>query len=126
LILFLLFLHLGKISNMKGKYLGEFEEVVLLTVGVLFDKAYGISIRQEIEDQLDRKVGLGALHATLVRLEGKGFLDSRYGEATQKRGGKRKRLFQVTAKGQNALIETRHSREKLWKAIPKSAFNLGY
>jgi len=81
---------------MKGKYLGEFEEIVLLTIGVLYDSAYGISIRQEIEEQLDRKVGLGALHATLVRLEDKGYLTSRYGEATKKRGGKRKRLFRVT------------------------------
>ena len=111
---------------MKGKYLGEFEEIVLLTIGVLYDAAYGIAIRQEIETQLNRKVGLGALHATLVRLEDKGFLNSRYGEATKKRGGKRKRFFQVTASGQKALLDTKHAREKLWNAIPKSAFNLNY
>ena len=111
---------------MKGKYLGEFEEVVLLTIGILFDEAYGVAIRNEIEERLERKVGLGAMHSTLVRLEDKGYVDSRYGEATKTRGGKRKRYFKVTNSGQEALVKTREAREKLWKAVPKTAFNLKF
>ncbi|HHH49500.1 MAG TPA: PadR family transcriptional regulator, partial [Saprospiraceae bacterium] len=64
----------------------------------------------------------GAMHATLVRLEEKGYLKSRLGEATKQRGGKRKRLFQVTASGQRALVKTKEIRQSLWQAIPKSAF----
>ena len=107
---------------MKGKYLGEFEEIVLLVVGILFDEAYGVAIKNEIELRAKRKVGLGAMHATLVRLEEKEYLKSRLGEATKQRGGKRKRLFQVTASGQRALVKTKEIRESLWKAIPKTAF----
>ena len=110
---------------MKGKYLGEFEEIVLLTVGILYDEAYGVAIRDEIEKRLQRKVWLGALHATLVRLEDeKGFLRSRMGEATKKRGGKSKRYYRVTTSGQEALAYTRQMREQLWNAVPKSAFNI--
>ena len=112
---------------MKGEYLSEFEEIVLLTVGILYDEAYGVAIRNEIQNRLQRKVWLGALHATLVRLEDKkGFLRSRMGEATKKRGGKSKRYYQVTTSGQEALAYTRLTREKLWSAVPKSAFNLGF
>ena len=78
---------------MKGKYLGEFEEIVLLTIGILYEEAYGVAIRNEIENRLKRRVGLGALHATLVRLEDKGHLNSHLGEATQKRGGKRQAIL---------------------------------
>lgn len=110
---------------MKGKHLGEFEEIVLLVIGILYPKAYGVAIREEIEQRAERKVGLGALHATLVRLEDKGYVQSEFGEATQKRGGKRKRYFQVTASGQLALVKTRTLRESLWGSLPGNAFNLG-
>lgn len=111
---------------MKGKYLGEFEEIVLLTIGILYDEAYGVAIRNEIEGRLERKVGLGAMHATLVRLEDKGYVDSRFGETTKARGGKRKRYFRVTQSGQEALVKTREAREKLWGAVAKAAFNLKF
>ena len=107
---------------MKGDYLGEFEEIVLLTVAILYDGAYGVSIREEISERLGRKVSLGAMHATLVRLEDKGYLRSRLGEATGKRGGKRKRHFQVTQAGQKALETTRETRQSLWQDVPKTAF----
>ena len=109
---------------MKGKYLGEFEEIVMLSVGVLYDEAYGIAIKELIEERLARRVGLGALHATLVRLEEKGFLDSHYGDATQKRGGKRKRIFRVTMQGQKALKEMMAARQSLWNSIPPLAFDI--
>ncbi len=109
---------------MKGKHLGEFEEVVLLTIIILREEAYGVGIRNEIEERVDRKVRLGALHATLVRLEEKGFVQSKMGEATKVRGGKRKRFYSVTTAGEQALLKARETRDKLWNALPKTAFNI--
>ena len=109
---------------MKGKYLGEFEEIVLLTIGILYKEAYGVAIRNEIEERLKRRVGLGALHATLVRLEDKGYLNSQLGEATQKRGGKRKRYYQLTSSGKEALLDTRTTRESLWKDVSPSVIRI--
>jgi len=104
---------------MKGKYLGEFEELVLLTVAVLQkDGAYGNSVLEEIEAKAKRSVALSAVHSALHRLEKKGFLQSFKGEATATRGGKRKRLFKITAYGVKALEEIKALREGLWSAIP--------
>ena len=110
---------------MKKKYLGEFEEIVLLTIGILGENAYGVKIRDEIENRIKRQVGLGALHATLVRLEGKELVNSSFGESTQKRGGKRKRYYQVSAKGEAALLETLEIRKTLWDAYPDISINPG-
>jgi DNA-binding PadR family transcriptional regulator len=104
---------------MKGTYLGEFEEIVLLAVGILHDEAYGVSIRQEIEDQAQRNVNIGAVHTALHRLEDKGFLSSRFGEAEEVRGGKRKRLFTLTAHGINAIREVQAVRKQMWSQLPK-------
>ncbi|MEM8969538.1 MAG: helix-turn-helix transcriptional regulator [Bacteroidota bacterium] len=103
--------------------LGEFEEIVLLTVAVLFDEAYGVAIKREIEERLGRSVSVGALQSALRRMETKGFLKSRLGEATQVRGGKRKRFFTVTPYGKQALTEVRDARLQLWQSIPKVAFD---
>ncbi|WOK04507.1 helix-turn-helix transcriptional regulator [Imperialibacter roseus] len=106
-----------------GKYqLGEFEEVVLLTVAVLYGEAYGIAIIEEMEKRLNRKVSIGSLQTVLRRLEKKGFLSSEFGEATQVRGGKRKRYFTVTQYGQKAMEELKEQRLGLWNAIPEVAF----
>lgn len=105
-----------------NQYLGEFEEVVLLTVAVLHTEAYGIAIVDEIERRLNRKVSLGALQTVLKRLEQKGLLTSVLGEATKVRGGKRKRYFTVTPTGQNMLSEVKMQRMALWEAIPEPAF----
>ncbi len=104
--------------------LGEFEEIVMLTIGVLGDDAYGLAIKTEIEKRLKRSVSMGALHTGLYRLEEKGFLLSWLGEATNIRGGKPKRFFEVTAKGQRVLKETMESRMGLWKAIPDGVFKI--
>ncbi len=109
---------------MKGTYLGEFEELVLLTIGVLYDEAYGVAIKKEMEEQLGRNVSIGAVHASVNRLEEKGFLASRFGDPTRERGGKRKKYYQVTAEGQEALQEAHSLRQKLWDQIPSKAFNL--
>jgi PadR family transcriptional regulator, regulatory protein PadR len=103
----------------KGTYLGEFEEIVLLAVGILRDNAYGVSIRQEIEDQTQRNVNIGAVHTALHRLEEKGYLSSQFGEAEEVRGGKRKRLFTLTGAGIRALRDAQAIRKQMWSQLPK-------
>ncbi len=106
-----------------GKHrLGEFEEIVLLTVAILFGEAYGVAIIDEMEKRLDRKVSMGSLQTVLRRLEKKGYLASEFGEATKIRGGKRKRFFTVTNFGKQALEASKEQRMGLWSAIPKIAF----
>jgi len=108
---------------MSQYHIGEFEEVVLLTVAVLFNQAYGIAIIDEMEIRLNRKVSIGALQTVLRRLEDKGLLTSMFGEATKVRGGKRKRYFTVTPEGQKVLNDVKNQRLALWNAIPEIAFN---
>lgn len=108
---------------MKHYPLGEFEEVVMLTVGVLYGEAYGVSIKKEIEERLGRSVSVGALQTALKRLEEKGYLKSAEGESTQERAGRPRRYFNITALGKRALEHSRTTREKLWEAIPRIALN---
>ncbi|MEM9721728.1 MAG: helix-turn-helix transcriptional regulator [Bacteroidota bacterium] len=108
---------------MRDLQLGGFEEIVLLSVAARFGDAYGVTIKLHIEANCDRKVSIGALRTTLNRLEKKGFLDSRLGEATSMRGGKRKRFYVVTPFGKKALDQVMEERKKLWQTIPKTAFN---
>jgi len=108
---------------MKKYPLGEFEELVLLTVGVLYDEAYGVAIKDEIETRLNRKVSVGALQSALRRMEKKGYLNSRLGDTSNQRGGKRKRFFTITAYGKRALEYTKEVRESLWGDIPGMAFD---
>lgn len=109
---------------MKRAFLGEFEEVVLLTVAILDEEAYGVSVTQEIEQKTGRSVGFSTVHTTLQRLEEKGFLSSRMGGATAERGGRRKRFFNVTAAGRKALQEVKQIRETLWSALPPQTLQL--
>ena len=103
---------------MKGTHLGEFEELVLLVVGILRDQAYGASIAEEINQQTGRKVSLSPVHTALYRLEKKGFVRSQLGGATQQRGGRRKRMYQITSAGKASLNEVRLMRNRLWKLMP--------
>ena len=107
---------------MSQYHLGEFEEVVLLTVAILHGQAYGVSIIEEIESRLNRNVSLGAIQTVLKRLEEKELVKSEFGEVTQVRGGKRKRYYTITAEGQKVLTEAKEQRLALWSAIPKIAF----
>lgn len=109
---------------MKKYPLGEFEEVVLLTVGVLFNEAYGVLIKDELEKRLERSVSVGALQSALRRMEKKGYLESRFGEKTNERGGKRKRYFYITSYGKKALENARDIRSNLWNDIPNIALDL--
>ena len=102
--------------------IGEFEEIVMLAIGILNQEAYGVAIKTEIEERLDRKVSMGALHTGLYRLEDKGFLSSYLGQATKKRGGKPKRYFKVTASGQQALKAVMDNRKAMWDSIPAGVF----
>ncbi|MEM9325487.1 MAG: PadR family transcriptional regulator [Bacteroidota bacterium] len=104
---------------MKGSYLGEFEEIVLLMVALLGDEAYGLSIRDAILEQSQRTAAIGAVHSALNRLEKKGFVESKMGDATGDRGGRRKRIFSVTASGKAALERSRELRNSLWNQIPE-------
>jgi len=106
---------------MKKYQLGEFEEIVMLTVGILFDEAYGVSIKKEIEARASRNVSVGALQTALRRLEDKGYLKSREGEATEERAGRPKKYFQITAYGRRAMEYTKNTRDAMWNAIPDVA-----
>ncbi len=108
---------------MRGNHLGEFEELVLLTVGVLFDDAYAVAITNEIGKQSGRSVAVSAVHKSLYRLEEKGMLSSRLSDPESKRGGKRKRLFNITPYGKKALDQSMDLRSSLRNQIPDLAFN---
>ncbi|MBA4145278.1 MAG: PadR family transcriptional regulator [Cytophaga sp.] len=107
---------------MSRHQLGDFEEMVMLTVGILYKEAYGVAIMDEMENRLNRKVSIGALQTVLRRLENKGYLTSEWGEATNVRGGKRKRYFSLTTLGSRILRETQEQRQEMFKAIPRMAF----
>jgi len=107
--------------------LGEFEEVILLVVGILEqDEAYALKIAEEFKRQTTRDVSIGAVHSTLDRLEQKGFLKSELGDATAVRGGKRKRIFTITALGRRVLKEAMDFRLSLWKQYPLLAGRLSF
>lgn len=110
---------------MKGTYLGEFEELVLLTVGILYDDAYGLSILSELERQTERNIMISSVHKALVRLEDKGYLKSRLGGASERRGGREKRLYALTRDGMAVLNESRDMRNSLWRQIPKIVWEGG-
>ena len=107
---------------MKGTNLGEFEELVLLTVAALTNEAYSVAICDELSDHTGRSVKLGVVHSVLNRLEEKGLLKSELGEATNARGGKRKRFYQLTMQGKTALINAKSMRDELWARIPSLAW----
>jgi PadR family transcriptional regulator PadR len=106
---------------MKGTYLGELEELVLLTVGILYPEAYGVGVMDELSAQTGRSVNISAVHAVLTRLEEKGFLKSKMSEPTEERGGRRKRMFLLTAAGKRALEEANEMRTQLFNQIPRIA-----
>ncbi len=109
---------------MKGTHLGEFEEIVLLSVAILADDAYGISIKSELKKRMGRDPSIGALHAALGRLEEKGFLESKEGETTPERGGRRKRYYRVTKAGARAMQEAKSLRDQMWRSIPQVILDL--
>lgn len=113
-----------KLILMSRSQLGEFEEIVLLTVGVLYDDAYAVAIAKEITSQSGRSVAVSAVHKSLYRLEEKGMLESRLSDPESKRGGKRKRLFKISPYGKKALDESMDLRLSLRQQIMDPAFQL--
>ena len=102
----------------KGVNIGEFEELVLLIIGILHQQAYGVSIRDAILKETGRGVNISAVHEVLKRLERKGFVRSEIGGATEDRGGRRKKLFFITAEGKSVLEHTVAQRNGLFQRIP--------
>jgi len=107
---------------MKDQSLGEFEELVLLVVAGLHDEAYGVSILEHLEEKLEKKLNISAVHVALKRMEDKGFVKSRFGGITEERGGRRKKFYIVTALGKRMLDHQYALRTSLYKQIPKISF----
>ena len=99
----------------KEKFLGEFEQFLLLLR--LGDNAYGSTIRQLLADSISRDVTIGALYTTLERLEKKGLVESKMGEATAERGGRAKKYFKVSAQGQSALKRSKQALSNMWQGL---------
>jgi PadR family transcriptional regulator PadR len=109
---------------MKKYHLGEFEELVILTIGILNNEAYSVAIKTEIESRLSRSVSMGALHTALKRLEDKGYLKSYAGGTSEERAGRPKRYFTITAMGKKAMVYAKEVRDEFWQAIPKTVFQI--
>src|ERR1700735_533100 len=98
-------------------YLGEFEHTIVLAIRRLKDLAYGVTVRQEIESRTQREVSIGAVYATLDRLETKGYVTSYQGDPTPERGGRSKRFFRVTAKGVTAVNRTHQALQSMIEGL---------
>jgi DNA-binding PadR family transcriptional regulator len=108
---------------MRRAYLGEFEELVLLTVALLNGEAYGVSVTKALLEKTGRAVSISAVHVALHRLQEKGLVASDLGGASAERGGRRKRFFTATAYGQQTLREIHDTRNQLFDLIPKTAWS---
>jgi len=87
----------------RGELLGSLEQIILLALMRLDGNAHGMIVRREIEKRTGRNISIGAVYATLERLETKGYVSSFTGEPTPERGGRAKRIFRVEAAGKRAL-----------------------
>ncbi len=108
---------------MRKTYLGEFEELVLLTTAILNGEAYGVSVAKELKRLTGRSVSIAAVHISLHRLLDKGLVNSYMGGATASRGGRRKRLFTITVAGKHILQEIHDTRNLMWELVPKTSFS---
>ncbi|MGE0590145.1 MAG: PadR family transcriptional regulator [Cyclobacteriaceae bacterium] len=108
----------------KGNYLGEFEELVLLSVASHPSTAYGVTIKRYIDEETARNVHISAVHEVLNRLQRKGYLKSAMGGATDERGGRRKRFFTLTAGGKRILEETMKVKLHLYRQVPNLSFKI--
>lgn len=108
---------------MKEQSLGEFEELVLLMVAAHHDEAYGVLILESLEEKLEKKVNISAIHVALKRLEKKGFVTSRFGGITTDRGGRRKKFYVISALGKSILDKQYTLRTSIYQEIPNISFN---
>lgn len=106
---------------MANQVLGEFEELVLLTVAALQGEAYAVLVLENLEKDLKRSLNISAVHVALKRMEEKGFLKSSFGGITEDRGGRRKRLYVVTALGKRMLDQQHELRNAIYNRIPRAS-----
>lgn len=99
------------------------EELILLSVWRLQKEAYGLSIKKGLADLLGKEPSVGAVYVPLERMVKNGFLTTRESDPTDKRGGRRKRFYELTAKGRSALVAVRTVHEKAWAGISELAVN---
>jgi PadR family transcriptional regulator PadR len=121
-LIYLLFVCTTNHSNMKRTQIGELEELVLLTVGSIYEQAYAVMILKVIKEHTGRNIDVTAIHSVLRRLENKGFLTSSMGGATQERGGRRKKFFVLSQSGRQTIDEVMSVRSALYEKIPKLTF----
>lgn len=107
---------------MKQASLGEFEELVLLTVAAQHDQAYGVSIKEGLEENVNKTFNISAIHVVLKRMTDKGYVEARFGGITNDRGGRRKKFYVITALGKQMLDKQYEVRNKLYKKIPAIVF----
>ena len=105
---------------MRHTFLGEFEQMVLLSIMRLGDDAYGLAIRNELESVAGRKPSSGSLYTTLDRMEKKGLVESTEGESTRERGGRPRRYVRVTVDGKAALARSRSTLLALWDGLERA------
>lgn len=110
-------MHRGKLMTNEQKFLGEFEQLILLSVLQKDNRSYGIEISETLENECQRKVSLGALYTTLTRMEKKGLVVSQLGQASSQRGGKAKKYFSVTAEGKSAVKKSINALRRLTENI---------
>jgi PadR family transcriptional regulator PadR len=103
------------------EFIGQHELMVMLAVLRLGREAYGVPIATEIADRTGREMLLGSVYAILERLEAKGLVNARMGEATAERGGRAKRYFKLTAEGVRHVREAQRALEALWAALPRTS-----
>ena len=109
----------------KGDYLAEFEQVVLLALARIGEDAYGMTIHDEILRTTGRDVAIPSVYITLSRLQDKGYVSSRTGEPTAKRGGRAKKYYRLEPLGVGALERSRHLLDQLWDG-PAGRFARAY
>jgi PadR family transcriptional regulator len=102
----------------KGDFLGEFEQLVLLALIRVGEGAYGMTVRREIEERAERDVSIGAVYATLDRLEEKGLVRSYAGDGSDSRGGRPKKCFRITGAGASALERSQQAVRQMLEGLP--------
>lgn len=102
----------------KGEFLGEFEQLVLIALLRLTDDAYGMAVRREIAERAGRDVSIGAVYATLDRLEEKGFVRSRLDPPSDDRGGRARKCFTITGAGSRALERSQQALRHMLEGLP--------
>ncbi len=107
---------------MSTQSLGEFEELVLLIVAANNKEAYGVLILERLEDKLQKKMNISAIHVALKRMENKGFVASDFGGITSERGGRRKKYYSITSLGKQVLDRQYELRTSIYQQIPKTSF----